>query len=371
MASRLAELLDREHTAMADFLVALADFDRTREWMDLGYASVFDFLHRRLGLSKGASQYRKAAARLLQKFPEIEQPLRDGRLCLSTIISLGKVITVENREEVLPKFFHSSKREAMVVAAALQPTAAPYRDVITRVTRGTGAIQVEATSPTQAATGNGVVAANGAAAEGEILVQPVEPAGPPSPSTGAHGIAPVPGSPAASIKRDSEEPLTAELSRIHVTVSRRFLAKLEAARMALSHSHPGAGNEAILEAGLDLVLRRHAQRRGLVEKPRKDSDAVDSSGIPASVKRAVWRRDKGCCQWPLAGGGICSSRLRIQFDHKVTRALGGKSTVRNLRLLCAFHNDQAARRAFGDEWMDQFKGGPGVKKRPGQGPPRA
>ena len=29
---RLAELLRREHVAMADFLVALADFDRRRLW---------------------------------------------------------------------------------------------------------------------------------------------------------------------------------------------------------------------------------------------------------------------------------------------------------------------------------------------------
>lgn len=69
-------------------------------------------------------------------------------------------------------------------------------------------------------------------------------------------------------RRYEERPLTAELSRLHVTVSRRFPAKLEAARAALSHSHPGAGSEKVLEVGLDLVLDRHAKRRPLVEKPR-------------------------------------------------------------------------------------------------------
>ncbi len=44
---------------MADFLVALADFDRRRLWVDLGYSGLFMFLHRELGLSKGASHYRK------------------------------------------------------------------------------------------------------------------------------------------------------------------------------------------------------------------------------------------------------------------------------------------------------------------------
>jgi len=59
---------------------------------------------------------------------------------------------------------------------------------------------------------------------------------------------------------DSAEPLTAELSRLHVTVSRRFLEKLETARAALSHGQNGGNVESILEAGLDLILKRHAAR---------------------------------------------------------------------------------------------------------------
>ncbi len=54
-ATRLADLLRREHVAMADFLVALAAFDAGRHWCDLKYASLFDFLRRELALSKGAA----------------------------------------------------------------------------------------------------------------------------------------------------------------------------------------------------------------------------------------------------------------------------------------------------------------------------
>jgi len=51
---RLAALL-RCGRAMADFLVALADFNRQRLWMQLGHASVFYYLHQDLKLSKGAA----------------------------------------------------------------------------------------------------------------------------------------------------------------------------------------------------------------------------------------------------------------------------------------------------------------------------
>ncbi|MFL5274033.1 MAG: HNH endonuclease, partial [Anaeromyxobacteraceae bacterium] len=104
LAKRLAELLSREHGALADFLVALADFDRERRWLELGHSSLFYFLHRELGLSKGAAFYRKTAAELLQRYPEVVEPLRSGKLCLSTVVELAKVITPENRDEVVARF---------------------------------------------------------------------------------------------------------------------------------------------------------------------------------------------------------------------------------------------------------------------------
>ena len=139
-------------------------------------------------------------------------------------------------------------------------------------------------------------------------------------------------------------------------MSRRFLARLEEARSALSHTHPGAGAEQILEAGLDLILAAHARRKGMVAKPQKEARPSGPNHIPACVKREVWKRDQGRCQWPSAGrdGGICGSTLRVEFDHVVPRARDGPSSVEGVRLLCAFHNDLAARQDFGDRWMDRY-----------------
>ena len=110
------------------------------------------------------------------------------------------------------------------------------------------------------------------------------------------------------------------------------MEKLEAARDALSHSHPGADVEAILEAGLDLVIERAAARKGLVR---------------------------------LENGEVCGSTHRLQFDHIRPVALGGESTAANLRLACAAHNLLAARRVFGDRLMDRYAPGrsPGAMAR--------
>src|SRR5512142_3041177 len=132
--SRLADLLRREHVAMAEFLVALAEFDRLRRWVDLGYKSLFAFLVRELGLSKGAAFYRNRAAELVRKFPEVVEPLRDGRLCTSSVAELSNVLTAENLAEVLPRFFHLSRSEAKEIGAELRPDPAPpLRTVITAV----------------------------------------------------------------------------------------------------------------------------------------------------------------------------------------------------------------------------------------------
>jgi hypothetical protein len=350
LADRLADLLSHERAAMADFLVALAQFDECRAWRELGYSSLFYFLHRELGLSKGAAHYRKTAADLVQRFPEIVEPLRDGRLCITTIVELAKVLTPENRSETLPKFFQRSRRESIAIAASLRPVdVVPHRDVVTSLPHHPAPLFTDPVGP------------SASAAHVDMPVQPVElnvslstnveDSNPSSATSLAQAS-----SRACPVRHDSDQPLTDQLSRLHVTVSRRFLEKLEAARAALSHSRPGASTEDLLETGLDLVLQRHATRKGLVGKPRQRTPSANSAALTAAVKRQVWTRDRGRCQWPIESGGFCGSTLRLEFDHQIPRARGGPSTAENLRLLCRFHNDLAARRAFGDEWMDQFTG---------------
>jgi hypothetical protein len=150
------------------------------------------------------------------------------------------------------------------------------------------------------------------------------------------------------------EPLTADLSRVHMTVPRSYHEKLEALRAALSHSHPGASAGELIEAAFDLALEQLAKRRGLVKKPRGEPRPAKPEHVPAHVRRAVWKRDGGKCQWPLESGGICGSTHQVELDHVRPRARGGPSTIENLRCACKIHNHLAARQLFGDAWMDRY-----------------
>src|SRR5574341_1591395 len=360
LSSRLLVLLRREQGAMADFLVALSDFDRRRLWVGMGYTSLFYYLRRELKLSSGAAFLRKTAAELLQRFPEAEAPLRDGRLCISSVRELAKVITAENRAEVLPRFFHASKNEAKAVAAEIAPReAVPQRVVVTTV--------ASRALPSPAAATLSEAPARHASAPtlelGQSLLPGETPAVDAAPVEGGSAPLRAPVAPATA-PRSTSEPLTASLHRLHATVSKEFMRKLAAAKDALSHSHPGADEAAILEAGLDLLIERAAKRKGQVKRPRKGGgegagspSGSESRHVPADVKRQVWLRDGGRCVWPTADGSVCGSTCRVQYDHIVPVARGGKSTVGNIRLACALHNDLAARQSFGDAWMDRYTRG--------------
>ena len=71
-----------------------------------------------------------------------------------------------------------------------------------------------------------------------------------------------------------------------------------------------------------------------------------SRHIPQSVKDMVWQRDRGMCQanWRIDPsfdkftGETCGSNLNLEFDHIVPYSKGGRSTYRNLQLLCERHN---------------------------------
>jgi hypothetical protein len=315
-------------------------------WRDLGHGSLFSYLRRELRLSAGAAQYRKTAAELIQQFPEVAAALGGGRLCLSTVIELAKVLTPDNQHEVLPRFFGLSRREAEMLAASIRPAdAIPVRDVVTTVRPAAKAVAADALLSQRVAPERATPAFRPA----EVTVSDGRPAELAAPAPEPLVLAPPPP------PRDSAEPLDGEVSRLHLTVTRALLAKLEAAKDALAHAMPGASTGEILEAGLDLLLEKAAKRKGLVEKPREEPPPSKSDAIPAHVKRAVWRRAGGRCEFRLESGEVCGSTHRLEFDHHpIPRAHGGPATVDNIRLACADHNDLAARRIFGDVCMDRY-----------------
>jgi 5-methylcytosine-specific restriction endonuclease McrA len=318
----LAALLRREHQAMADFLVALSEFHTNRLWSDLGYAGLFDFLHRELGLSKSAAHYRKVAAELIRRCPAVVEPLRSGSLCFSSIIELAKVVTPENVAEVLPRFFRRSKREAMQVVAELMPVErlpphAESREADRTISEPLTAelCRLHVTIPTKMLEKVGTARdllshAKPHASTGEILDAALD-------------------------------VLLENLARTKrlATRQRKRAKPVKPSRNEMPIPTPGPRTPPPAENTTPSDAPAAPARR------RREY-------IPAHVRRAVWERDRGRCSFPLEGGGVCGSTYQLELDHITPVAHGGKSTVEGLRVACKPHNIGAAREIFGDAFVD-------------------
>jgi hypothetical protein len=151
------------------------------------------------------------------------------------------------------------------------------------------------------------------------------------------------------------EPLGDERVGVQLTVSTKFVAKLEEAQTLMRHQVPDGDVATVLERGLDILLAKlRKQRLAQVERPRKSKPTGKRTRhIPAAVKRAVVTRDEARCTFVSGEGRRCPERGFVQIHHEHAFARGGAHTVENLRVLCRAHNRLEAEREFGAEQVNR------------------
>jgi hypothetical protein len=92
LTTRLLEIRKNERSLLVELLALLAELDRRRTVLALGFSSLFSFCTDRLGLTKASAFRRTTAARLLARFPVVAEYLADGRLNLTTLVELRDVL---------------------------------------------------------------------------------------------------------------------------------------------------------------------------------------------------------------------------------------------------------------------------------------
>src|SRR4030095_9866731 len=124
LTARLYELRGRERALLVEFLVYLAELDRRRLYLELGFSSLFAFCLEHLGLTRASTFRRTTAARLLQRFPVLAEYLADGRLCLTTLVELREVLDENRLDEILTRAAGRTEDEVEGAGAGLRRGAA-------------------------------------------------------------------------------------------------------------------------------------------------------------------------------------------------------------------------------------------------------
>ncbi len=299
LALRLHHLVGEERNVRVDFLLHLDEFDRRRAYLEEGYASLWDYLQQVLHLREGAAWRRLAAMRVLRSFPRMEAPLRDGRLCLTTLALLGQVLTDENAEDLLRRAAYRSKAEVDSLVASLRPRPAPA-DGVRRLAEPRKGPSEPTAAPAAAPVGSAPPVAFATAV-------PAAPCGgkdPVSPGTGAVERTEPP--PVASLpRRDAHMQAVAEARwSLRVTIDRDLKEDLETLAALISHEVPRGDLTAVLREAIRCGIEKHGKRKGAVElvrkrsaKPREDQGYRDPKAIPVDVRRQLWKRDGGRCTW--------------------------------------------------------------------------
>jgi 5-methylcytosine-specific restriction endonuclease McrA len=304
---RTEDLVKKERLLLSGVLHHLREIERRRLFADPKYAcsSLFNFAVSHLGYSEDQAYRRIAAMRLLKDLPEIQSHITNGALSLTHIGLAHSFFKVEEahsghkltREEKL-KVFNQIKAQPVRAAEKI--------------------VASIATSP-------------------------------------------------KAIKKDHVRVITDQTIELKFCASSELQQKLSQLKGVLAHKAPNISLGELFEKLCDLGLEhwdpanktaRHKKQvvltRETAPQPKTESRKATPAAprgrtryLPAAIKREVYAKAQGECE-------NCKSRYALQIDHLVPFALGGESTLTNLRLLCRSCNQRAAVKVYGTDKMAQF-----------------
>lgn len=302
----------------AHLLADLAEIDRRQLYREAGYSSLFAYCVGELWFSEDETCKRTQAARAARQFPALFVELEHGRLNLTAVCLLGPHLTEENFDELVAASVRKPTRDVDQYLKQRFPESQPrpvgptIRAIPSKIV-GPAAQQVEEPVPDLLS----------AASEPEQTPRPVE-------------LPPVALPPARFLFQAEMDEETRD--------------DIRAIQELLGHTVPSGDGKQMLK-WMAKHCRTYLQKRrlGTGRKPRVAK--ASSRRVPAEIRRAVVDRDGGQCTFVAANGHRCSSRKLLEFDHVRPVALGGRTTVDNLRLRCRAHNQLEAERTFGAEFM--------------------
>jgi 5-methylcytosine-specific restriction endonuclease McrA len=328
LISEVKRLAAMERSATVALIASLAEMDARRLYLGEGCSSLFTYCTRVLHLSEHAAYGRIEAARAARRLPMVLERLERGELTLTNLCLLRPHLTDENCLDLLDAARHASKRDVERVVAGLAPR--PDAPAIVRKLPATSAALTPVVSE-------------------KMAVEPPRAPVPPDSTLLLESSRPSPPTNVAA-KRPALllQPLAPGRYKVQFTVGRETHDKLRRAQDLLRHAVPDGDPAEIFDRALTVLLERleRSKPARVHSRPTSRPIAEGSRHIPASVRRAVWKRDEGRCAFE-GTEGRCEETGFLEFHHLVPFARGGCAAAENIQLRCRAHNQHAALEDFG------------------------
>lgn len=354
---RLAELMRQSRRVESDLVAHIAEVDDRRLYAREASHSMFAYCTEALHLSEAEAYLRIAAARASREHPMLLAMLGDGRLHLTGIAKLAPHLTRENRDALLKRATHKSKRQIEELIAEL----APRPDVPALIRKlperrrnvqpvPASSLAPETVAPSVELRLNRVATAEpGTHRDGAAVDHPeLRPDG--------VVVSPVP----APAPPTVVQPLAPARYRVQFTASAELHHKLERLRALMRSEVPDGDLGAIIERAVAEKLERlEARRFARTSAPRRGLSETETSPssrhIPAAVRRAVRERDGNRCRYVDERGKRCAEGDRLEFHHRHPYGFGGDHSPQNIRLMCRAHNEYLAERDYGKATMARYR----------------
>lgn len=280
----IRNIAHKEQKLKAEFLVYLNEVDERKIYAREGYSSLFSFLTEHLRYAESSALKRIHVARKVKLFPQIYSLVEEGKVSLSSLELVARHLTPENSASLLGEIVGKSVRQVEHLVGSLFPKPSP---------------------------------------------------------------------------KDKVNALSEDSFLITFAADRELMEKMSQGKALLGRKYPSGRLGDILHDAFDLLLEHEGDKRcmpstedfppALLEEVQSQQLALALMSdpslkdtpryIPRGIRREVWQRDGGKCQYPRRDGTICGARTFLEFDHVVAWANGGTShSAGNIQLLCRAHN---------------------------------
>lgn len=292
---RLKSLAAQERELLCDIIEAIQEINRCKGYLELGYPSLFAYLHEGIGFSEGSAHRRIEAARLVTEIPEMMTDIKSGDLKLTQVALVqqaareklktsSSVVTTQEKQQILEKIAQQTFKQSQQQVAAFFEL---------------------------------------------------------------------------PIKEQTKQTVQADDSvRLEITLPRQLFEDMKRAQAMMSHSVPNADWGDYLQFLTEAYLKQQTKvrKRNASQTTDRTTDSRSAKTCPTSTletkslvpktvehfstrHRKILLKSSPVCQYrdPVTHKQ-CRSEWFLQIDHIHSRWAGGPATFENAQVLCGAHN---------------------------------